>query len=85
MNSLAANSDFLIQPRLEGEFAGFVTLNNTVNVKARIFDTATSLWSPLTDSNFVVNAVPASAANIVISEMHYNPLDPTMTSSSSKS
>ena len=53
-----------------------LTLTQTTNVKAR-FREASGLWSPLTDALFVVNTVPASASNIVISEMHYNPLPPT--------
>ena len=77
MNALAAQNDFLIQPRLEADFGAVLALDNSLHLKARILDTASSLWSPLTDANFIVNAVPASAANLVISEMHYNPLDPT--------
>ncbi|MBL9187130.1 MAG: CotH kinase family protein [Opitutaceae bacterium] len=34
-------------------------------------------WSPLTEATFVVESVPASAANLVVSELHYHPPDPT--------
>ncbi|MBI5692529.1 MAG: CotH kinase family protein [Verrucomicrobia bacterium] len=34
-------------------------------------------WSPLTEATFVSEAVPASAANLVVSEFHYHPPDPT--------
>ena len=36
-----------------------------------------STWSPLTEATFVVESVPASAANLVVSELHYHPPDPT--------
>jgi len=34
-------------------------------------------WSPLTEATFVTDAVPAAAANLVVSELHYHPADPT--------
>ncbi|MEO6245303.1 MAG: CotH kinase family protein [Opitutaceae bacterium] len=34
-------------------------------------------WSPLTEATFVVESAPASAANLVVSELHYHPPDPT--------
>ncbi len=36
-----------------------------------------STWSPLTEATFVVESAPASAANLVVSELHYHPPDPT--------
>ena len=33
-------------------------------------------WSPLTEATFVVGAVPASASNLVVSELHYHPAEP---------
>ncbi len=36
-----------------------------------------SVWSPLTESTFVVGAIPASGTNLVVSEFHYHPADPT--------
>ncbi|MCX6952477.1 MAG: CotH kinase family protein [Verrucomicrobia bacterium] len=44
-------------------------------VRTRIKNGAT--WSPLTEATFVSEAVPASAANLVVSELHYHPSDPT--------
>jgi hypothetical protein len=34
-------------------------------------------WSPLTEATFVLGSAPASAANLVVSELHYHPADPT--------
>ncbi|MDP3071071.1 MAG: CotH kinase family protein [Opitutaceae bacterium] len=34
-------------------------------------------WSPLTEATFVLDATPATAANLVVSELHYHPTDPT--------
>jgi hypothetical protein len=76
--------DFLLGAKLEmdalsgvaaTEYTAPVTINNNTEVKARVL--IGLLWGPITDSNFLINAVPASASNVVISEMHYNPLDPT--------
>jgi hypothetical protein len=44
-------------------------------VRTRIKDGTT--WSPVTEATFVVDAVPASAASLVVSELHYHPSDPT--------
>lgn len=44
-------------------------------LRARIRNGET--WSPLTEATFVLEAVPASAANLVVSEFHYHPSDPT--------
>ena len=34
-------------------------------------------WSPLTEATFVLEATPARAVNLVVSELHYHPVDPT--------
>ncbi|MSU23835.1 MAG: hypothetical protein EXS32_08435 [Opitutus sp.] len=44
-------------------------------VRTRIKNGTT--WSPLTEATFVLDAAPASAANLVVSELHYHPADPT--------
>lgn len=49
-----------------------ITLNNTATVKARVFNSATNAWSGIVENVYLV-ASPASAANLVISELHYNP------------
>ncbi len=54
-----------------------VTLANTGThvVRARLKQGAN--WSPLTEATFVVGAVPATAANVVVSEVHYHPAEPS--------
>ena len=44
-------------------------------VRTRILNGAT--WSPLTAATFVLDATPASEANLVVSEFHYHPPNPT--------
>ncbi|MBL9202461.1 MAG: CotH kinase family protein [Opitutaceae bacterium] len=44
-------------------------------VRTRIRNGAT--WSPLTEASFSVGAPPAGASNLVVSELHYHPVDPT--------
>ena len=46
---------------------------HTVRTRIKNGDT----WSPLTEATFVLEATPASAANLVVSELHYHPADPT--------
>ncbi len=77
MNATASSNDFLLQPRLEAEFAAVIPLTQTVAFKMRTFDSSTNLWSPLTEASFAVNAAPASAQNLVISEINYHPVDAT--------
>ena len=52
-------------------YTGPITLTTSGTIKARLL--SGSNWSPITTAEFVVDAVPASAANIVISEFLYNP------------
>ena len=52
-----------------------VAMNVSQTVKARLYNSGTGNWSPLTTSTFIVNAVPATAANMVVSELMYNPID----------
>lgn len=48
-----------------------VVLSSSTTVKARILNGAD--WSALTTGDFIVGAVPASSANLVISEINYDP------------
>jgi hypothetical protein len=86
LNSSAANDDFLLQPRFEIDTVHVDTepppnplapFTANTQIKLRIYDNSTSLWSPLTDASFLVGVVPATAANLVISEFCYHPADPT--------
>ena len=56
-------------------WSGPVTLNASLTVRARVLN-GTS-WSALNEAWFSVATVPASAANLVISEFHYNPAAPS--------
>ncbi len=79
----ASSSDLLISPKLTyfppgggggsggTAYTGPLTLTSSQTVKARLLSGST--WSPITTGEYVVNAVPASASNIVISEFLYNP------------
>jgi hypothetical protein len=51
-----------------------LVLNSSATIKARYL--RSGQWSPLTSASFVVNAAPASAANLVISEICYRPAPP---------
>ena len=56
-----------------------VTLNTSAVVRARIYNSAASValqWSPVVEPQFIAG-VPASAANLVISEIHYHPASAT--------
>ncbi len=88
LNSPNTSSDLVFVPKLSyipptgggGGGNGFVysgpiTLNGPTVLKARLF--SNGFWTPITTASYVVDAVPASAANIVISELMYNPLPPT--------
>ena len=48
---------------------------SSITVKSRVLNTGVipNEWSPLTEARFAVAAVPATAANTVISEIMYNP------------
>lgn len=88
LNRGAGSSDALWSCLLEGRqggagqvapsalvYSGPIELGNSVNVRARVFDG--NRWSPLTQANLTVDAVPASAANLVISEINYRPTTPS--------
>ena len=52
-----------------------LNLSASQTVKARLYSAPN--WSPLTTSTYIVNAVPASAANLVVSELMYHPVNAT--------
>jgi hypothetical protein len=56
-----------------------ITVNTSQAIKARLYNTTTLVWSPLATSEFTVDAVPASASNLVVSELMYHPRGPTAT------
>jgi len=73
----AGSSDLGIDVALQAEVTGGgVTLAQSGTVKARV-RSAGGEWSALTEAFFTVAAEPATAANLVISKIHYNPAAPT--------
>lgn len=56
-------------------YASPIDLTDSVDVRARVFDG--ERWSPLSLANFAVATVPATVDNLVISEIHYRPAEPT--------
>ena len=56
-------------------YSGPVLLTTTGLVRARSYDAGT--WSALNEATFIVDAVVASSANLVVSEVHYRPDAPT--------
>ena len=44
---------------------------------SRSYDSATGEWSALNSALFTINTVPATSANLVISEIHYHPAAPS--------
>ena len=49
-----------------------VVLNNSAVLRARVYDSAVSKWSPLIEPTFIAG-VPATSSNLVISKIHYHP------------
>ena len=56
-------------------YATPISLSASQTVKARLYNAPN--WSPLITSTFIVDAVPASSANLVVSELMYNPVNAT--------
>lgn len=54
-----------------------ISLNEPATINARSFDNAINEWSALNSAFFSLDSVPASSDNIVISEIHYHPAEPT--------
>ncbi len=76
LNFALVNDDFLFVPKLVytaggNTYSGPLSLVNSTTVKARVF--SGGVWSPMTEASFVVGANPASSANLVVSEICYNP------------
>lgn len=70
-------SDLGIDVALQGQISNSgITLTQSGLVKART-RSAGGEWSALTEAFFVVAAEPATAANLVISKIHYHPAAPT--------
>jgi hypothetical protein len=75
--SSASSSDMGIDVALQGQLSGSgISLTQSGTVKARL-RSGTGEWSALTEAFFTVAADPATAANLVISKIHYHPAPPT--------
>lgn len=87
-NNSATSSDISFDLNLRGEVDANsganstvpITLNAPAQFRARSYNTATEEWSALTSTFFSFNSTPATADNLVISEIHYNPAEPTSSS-----
>ena len=70
-------------PRLTGgtvnsaalTYSAPVALNQISTLNARSRNTTTSEWGPLTEATYLVDAVTATAANLVVAEIMYHPAD----------
>jgi hypothetical protein len=58
-------------------YTGPISITSGVTIRARLVDTASGFATPETSATFVVDTVPATASNIVVSEINYNPSSPT--------
>ncbi len=92
LNTSAGDNDFLLQSELVATdnatlanasltgtaqlYTGAITLNTPATVNARVFLNGT--WSALNGAFFSVATEAASTGNLVISELHYNPENPTL-------
>lgn len=84
-NQSAGSSDMRFDLILSGEI-DLANGNNITDpimfdgptvINARSFNSGTDEWSPLTSTFFTLDTVPAAPNNIVISEIHYRPANPT--------
>ncbi len=57
------------------EYSSAITLSTSQRVQARLYDSGR--WSPLMKADFFIDAVPARANNLVISELNYHPTSPS--------
>jgi len=83
MNQSATNSDLLFSVQVESEsltgaagpaYSAPIVLSSGATVRTRVLQGNT--WSALNEATFFTSAVPASAANLVVSEFSYNPQGP---------
>ncbi len=82
-NASSFSGDLSFDLRLWGEAPGAgalltkeVPLDGPTLIKARGWDDERGEWSALTEAFFSLGSVPASAENLVISEIHYRPAEP---------
>jgi hypothetical protein len=76
----ASSSDLSFDLRLTGVKTTtanplFLTQTGVNTIQSRVLNNGE--WSALTSATFVVDAEPASASNLVVSEIHYRPASPS--------
>jgi hypothetical protein len=84
-NSSSASSDISFDMVLRGEIDTSngdrttkpVIITEPAILRARAYNSSTSQWSALSEAFFSIGSVPASASNLIISELHYHPSDPS--------
>ena len=55
-------------------YSGAVLLQTPGHTLVKARSRSGTVWSALTEADFTIALVPASSANLVVSELHYNPL-----------
>ena len=84
-NSSSASSDISFDMVLRGEIDTSngdgvtkpVIITEPAILRARAYNVSSGQWSALNEAFFSIGSVPASASNLVISELHYHPSDPS--------
>ncbi len=94
LNVSATSSDMLIWPTLRAveteeddtsntpitkgimRYEGPFSLKSSATVRARVLQRNT--WSPLLSADFIVDAVPPTASNLVLAAIHYHPSPPNL-------
>ena len=83
MNQTATHNDLLLSAQVEYDtfggaagsaYAAPITLAAGTTIRTRVLQGTT--WSALNEATFFTDTVPASAANLVVSEFSYNPAGP---------
>ena len=54
-----------------------IFFSEPLQLKARAFNTGTGEWSALNEALYTIDTEPAAPSNLVISELHYHPSNPT--------
>jgi len=55
-----------------------VKFDGSTIFKARSFNSSNNEWSALTSTFFTLDTIPADASNLIVSEIHYRPANPTL-------
>ena len=84
-NASPASSDISFDMVLRGEVDTTdgdrvtkpVIISEPAILRARARNVTTGQWSALNEAFFSIDSVPASASNLVISELHYHPSEPS--------